>query len=329
MPKVFLHIGMNKAGSSAIQSYFHSNRLRLKARDLLWPSTGLGAPGNGEGCHYDLSGKLGFGAKADIGSDDDLRDLRNQLDAEIDSANPETVVMSSEFFVLNRDASLVRRFFEDLNPYIVVFLRRHDKWWASLYAQAIKTTPNPPWNRSFKGFYEFQKKTRRQYVEFAPFIRVWADIFGQDRVLVCPYEEDQNSPDLVLQFLEAIGRPELGETIKPSKNRVNEKLTSHSLSLIDAVQRSSVDEPMKDLIISQIVKADDQNGKSLPLVPPFMDRELVEENLEDYRWIAQTFLNRPDGQLFHAPPPELTEKPSNITLPQPRYIEFFANHFRP
>lgn len=331
MPTLYLHIGMNKAGSSAIQSYFHSNRKRLEARGLLWPETGLGGRDRGAGCHFALSDSLGFGPSTRTGmNENDLLEMRDQLIAEIEASAPKSVVMSSEFFVLNRDMSRVRRFFEGFDVKVVLFLRRHDHWWASLFAQAIKTTSNPPWNRSFKGFYDFQTTKKRQHLCFGPFVQLWAGAFGQENVLVCPYEDEQLKPDLLRHFLALVGRPEVGDAVPPSGQRINEALSPRSLSLIDLIQRANIDQTTKNSIVEQVIKEDKLDRGATSIVPPKMRHQLIEENLNDYEYIAREFLNRPDAQLFYELyPPEVEANSNSVMLPAPRPVEFFAGHFRP
>lgn len=328
MPKIYLHIGMNKTGSSVIQSYFHSNRTRLESMGVLWPMTGLGSENSGAGYHYSLSAALGFGPRRDAAfSPEELQDLRRRLDGEIAKSEPETVIMSSEFFVLNRSMDLVRRFFDGIDLNIIVYLRRHDVWWRSLYMQAVKTTARPPWNRSFKGYYEFQNKKRNQHLNFAPFLKIWADAFGHDRIHVRPFEEGQNNPDLVSHFLGVVGRPDVIDNIPPPKIRINEALAPRSLSLIDMVQRSDIDQTLKNCII-RIIATEDRGDDGTELVPIVMQRQLVEENINEYEWVARGFLNRPDGQLFYAPLPAKAEGSDDITLPPPKIVEFFARHFQ-
>ncbi|WP_430450444.1 hypothetical protein [Rhodophyticola sp.] len=216
MAKVFLHIGMNKTGSSAIQSYLHHNRQALKEAGLLWPETGLDMGGPGEGYHYRLSTALGFGAgPREAGDANERRALRKALEAEIAASEARTVVISSEYFVLRRKPDMLAEFFDGLDASVVVYLRRHDAWWPSLFAQAIKTTPKPPWRRSFESYHAFHAQRQSQYFEFGPLLDDMAAIFGRDRIIVCPYEAGQNQPNLVAHFLNRIGVPDLADLVPP------------------------------------------------------------------------------------------------------------------
>ena len=329
MTKFYLHIGMNKTGSSAIQSYFHNNCKRLSELGILWPQTGLGSTTAGHGYHYALSEALGFHPKPQNDLDKDyLDELRRACRDEVARFSPRTVIFSSEFFVLRRNIAPVKSFFDGLDTKIIVHLRRHDKWWPSLYAQAIKTTPFPPWGRSFSSYYEMQNKKNVQHLKFGTILRAWSEHFGKENIIVCPYEDEQNKPDLVQHMLGRIGESEIGKNIKPSRERVNKSLSPRALSLLDLIQRAKIDTAQKEIIIQTVIR-EDKEDSSASIVPSQVRRQLVEENTEDYAWIAREFLDRPDEQLFYAPLPQPHDQSrENTMLPSPRAIDFFSRHFK-
>lgn len=327
MAKVFLHIGMNKTGSSAIQSYLHHNRQVLKNAGLLWPETGRDTNDPGAGYHYRLSTALGFGVgRNEAGDADERRALRMALDAEIAASNARTVVISSEYFVLRRNPAMLAEFFDGLDTSVVVYLRRHDAWWPSLFAQAIKTTVNPPWRRSFDSYHAFHAKRQEQYFEFGPLLDDMAAIFGRDRIIACPYETGQNQPNLVAHFLDRIGVPHLADLVPPAAERVNVALSPRSLSLIDLVQRAQIEPKIRESIIRTIMD-EDEGGAERALVPAPLRRRLATGQTEDYARIARDYLGRPDGVLFQDPLPEGDDGDEVGTLPFPRPVEFFAAHF--
>lgn len=62
---IYLHVGANKTGSSAIQNFCNSNRDSLLSSGLLYPVTGCVGD-----AHYGISSILGFahGINSDAGS---------------------------------------------------------------------------------------------------------------------------------------------------------------------------------------------------------------------------------------------------------------------
>ena len=55
-PIIYLHIGMNKTGSTSIQDYFFNNKDDFNIEGFCYPSAGL----NSKGIHYGLSDAFGF-----------------------------------------------------------------------------------------------------------------------------------------------------------------------------------------------------------------------------------------------------------------------------
>lgn len=322
MVKVFLHIGMNKTGSTAIQKFFGKNQDALKQRGLLWPDLGFGG-----GPHYGLSDALGFGARKSLVDDgENISALRTALDREIEEANPQTLVMSSEKFVKQRDHLPVFRFFKGLDVRVIVYLRRHDEWWPSLYAQAVKTVSNPPWNRSFQSFFDHQSRRKTQYFVFGELLNDLAAVFGHDRIIVCPYEDAQNQPNLIGHFLHQVERPDLVQLSEEDEQRVNVALSPRTLSLIDWTQRAKIDQETKGVIIRTILN-EDKAETSPPLVPAALRRQLALEQAEDYKQIARDYLGRDNGVLFKAPLPEDDGRKGNGGLPNVNPVDFFASYF--
>ena len=109
-PVIYLHIGMNKTGTTAIQRHFEKHRQFYKTHALLYPETA-----NTAGAHYALSSSLGFWH---AGSPEDwlmkLDDIKNGLLDEIADADIRSVIFSSEDFVINEPGEEVKQFFLEL-----------------------------------------------------------------------------------------------------------------------------------------------------------------------------------------------------------------------
>ena len=128
---MIIHIGMNKTGSTAIQSFFIENyKLRVvpdcfspKPDETVMRSTCFSPmrsdfnsiPGK------DRPGRSIWKSYAD-------------LDAETADAGPHTVLISSEDFSRCRPLDATADFFAGYAPKILIYLRRHDHWMASRYS---------------------------------------------------------------------------------------------------------------------------------------------------------------------------------------------------
>lgn len=305
--KLVLHIGMNKTGSSALQRYFAGNRAELARRGLLYPRAGCGE-GAGGRQHFALAGSLGFAPTPGAVDDGDVARIRRLIDEEIAACRPHTVVLSSEVFVRRGSVERVRRFTDGFDVRVLVYLRRHDHWWSSLYSQSVKMVVDPPWEPNFRSYHAHTLRRGRLHVDYAAFLRQWGEVFGNENLIVRPYERAQIG-DVAVDAMERIGHADLLAQVKPGEVRVNPSLSPVQVAVIDALQRTAMPRRRRRELIEAVAEAKCA-GDAGSLVPRSMRRQLVEENRGSYAEIARTYLGRSDGTLFYEPDPEPGEDDS-------------------
>ena len=307
--KIFIHIGMNKTGSSAIQRDFFLNRHLLEENGLLYPT--FGAAG---AAHYELSNFLGFSQKPNekLGSDE-FEIKRNKFDTEFSASGCQSAVFSSENFVLRGQPEDVAKFFHDHKVYIVVYLRRHDNWWVSAYNQALKMVVNPPWGPGIENYLYFHKGKKSQVFNHRCLVDRWADVFGKENLIVRPHEKGQNLPNITTDFLNAIGHREISEKLSISKKRLNVSLPYVSMELLDIFQRLDVSDSQRSLLFQYALSLP-QDESRVEILSPEKRLEIINENMDDYKFIAREFLGRHDGTLFYE---ELPRAESEWVKPRP------------
>lgn len=293
-PTIFLHVGYNKTGTTAIQRYFSDNREQLKKYGLLYPVTASGG-----GAHHKLSTALGFSLKNGGNKVDykQLQDLYSNFQAELAQSSPDTILFSSENFSRNRPIAPIREFFKGYDVKIVVFVRRHDYWWASVYGQAVKMVANPPWDKGIENFIEFERSRSIVLNKFAEQVDRWADVFGQENVIVRPYEDAQNQPNIATDMLRTLDYHCIDDVIPADLKLVNRSLPPALLDVIDTYQRESMDGSVRNRLISHAISLA-VNKEVEFIMHPVRRRELIEENDADYEYLARHYLARPDGRLF-------------------------------
>ena len=314
MPDIFLHIGIPKTGTTAIQRFFSQRRLILKSAGILYPVT-MGRCG----AHYELSSVFGFGPK----TGQNLSKKKNILIREIRHSGCEKVIFSSENFVLPGDIEGLNRFFQAFDTKIVVYLRRHDKWWPSAYQQSVRMVAKPKWKRSFEEFIKFQKKHGARYWDYRRLLDRWASVFGKDNIIVRPFEFRQIGSNVIGDILKIIGASHLCKNLDcdAAKLQVNESISALSLLLIEEFQRANIPKSIRTKLIAHALQVKSSKGLDA-ICPPSILKQQIEENLEDYKYIARHYFGRRDGRLFYEDIPALEDSKSDeILLTRERLLE--------
>lgn len=322
-PTLFLHIGMNKTGTSAIQRYCSEHRKWLQTQGVLYPYAGCKGH-----AHFGLSSALGFDHTTQTPQADVLEKLADQLRSEMARAGTHICIMSSENFVMPRAIDPVRAFFQDFDCRIVLYLRRHDHWWASAYAQAVKMKTRPPWEPGIRSFMRYNDSRHPEKADYLALLKRWADAFGIDHMLVRPYESAQNPGGITADFFQSIGEPIIAEQAAQDNRQVNESLHPTALFIIDLLQRAELPEATRTQLI-QMVKDDRWERNTFHLMPPPLRSRLIQSHAAEYSEIAKTFMQRPGGMLFTEPAPDPNEPwerpapPSHLELVT-RFGQYFA-----
>ncbi len=129
--RIFLHTGVWKTGSTAIQTFLAKNADRLREHRVLIPEYASNMQN-----YNHLFERLVARDEAGVQS------VAESIQRDVSAANPETLVISSEHFwhappdVLERLAAMLRQFSDDVR--VIAYIRPQDDMWASLYAQQAK-----------------------------------------------------------------------------------------------------------------------------------------------------------------------------------------------
>lgn len=167
-PRVYIHIGTHKTGSTAIQQAFSKGAAGLV--------------------------RLGF--REDIArspwTQSDADRLAAHLRAQILPSRPVNYLLSTERFCgeplqgyaqAGDIARRVRDITRDFDPVIVVFLRRQDDFIESLYTQMI----HQGGSQTFAGFME---TIRPEIMDWHRLLEAYAAVFGRENIVVRRYHAD-------------------------------------------------------------------------------------------------------------------------------------------
>lgn len=225
MTTIYLHIGTPKTGTTTLQKFLCDNREKLLEKEYLYPLSGMISTQNITGLysHHGL-------AKACVNMYDPkspaVKDSRSEwkkswedLKKEIKMIKPQNVIISSEFFTgikefYNPDMiSLTRKILEEYETKIVIYVRKQDYFFRSLYSEYAKSPlPNKVSNHLYENSSNKNIMRMREFIEqlkyqanYYSILELWKNSFGIKNIIVRPFEKEQmKNGSIVDDFLDII-----------------------------------------------------------------------------------------------------------------------------
>ncbi len=217
MPKLLLHIGTHKTGTTSIQRFCAANRNALRDHGLWYPPADVGKFPK-HYAHHRVAHSIAL-RDPDFGPDDASHffdRVRRQL------GNDETAVISAEPMyrhlladgepargLLKLSAEETERQFRnyaaatqeaigDFDVTVLVMLRRQDLFLESLYAEQVLSTG---YNRTIERF----AVERRALLDYAARLTGWAEVFGASNLSVKVFERSKLTVPIERTFIEWAG----------------------------------------------------------------------------------------------------------------------------
>lgn len=215
MQRLWLHIGMQKTGTSAAQSWLTANEAALRDRGLMYlrPKKGLPA-----------SGAL---VNALTANPPEAKRMIAGLRARVDEAGPgiTDILISSEDFSIRppRIARPLLEAFAGCDIRILVWLRRQDLFAEALTKQWIKWNGNQAQNAD-----TLMRDVVGPLLDYDRLLEDWAATFPKAALLPHIYAEDLPDaprPDSIAALLGAMGAPHL---IPPESQAIRANVSPHA-----------------------------------------------------------------------------------------------------
>lgn len=183
----FVHIGVNKTGSSSLQRYLYDNREELiKETGLIYPTFGLDYS-----AHHNISRLIKGASPKQFGYS---QDWKEDLTEEIKGA--EGCIFSSEDFASILNPEPLSEICSVGNTKIIIYVREHVRHAVSWYQQAVQGR-----NVSMS-LNEFIRHYRISYCDI---IDRWSTVFGEENVLIRLYDRSHlKDADIISDFLSVL-----------------------------------------------------------------------------------------------------------------------------
>ncbi|MGI9395478.1 MAG: glycosyltransferase, partial [Boseongicola sp.] len=303
------------------QNLMESNRPELLRSGVWYPEVGLYWQGPRP---EKQAGHSRFNDAA-VGGGSDLR-RHLQAGARILGDRLHTIILSSEAFFLHEKSHRIPGYLSDFDCEAVIYLRRQDEWANSQYCELVAGgavdrvwVPIGDWLRHDEV---------RAWMDYRYTLDRFANALPKEKITVRVFDPlEMKSGDLVEDFADAAGVPELLDLERPEKSHSNVAIFNSAqiekLRTLNACSfkgrdgyREFIDEVGRGITAWQRSHGHQQ-------VPPMMltkedRRKLLEDNRAANEEIARNWLGKQDGHLFN------TEMTGDYAMPPPLHSEEIA-----
>jgi len=278
-PVVYLHIGMAKTGTTAIQRFLYENHsVLLEKQGCLYPDHSLGWYQHVPLVKAIVMPVFPQAIFNKAIPDIEVGDWLDGLTRQYDSINCHKIIVSSEFLwaspamqthlqyhgdteenfaLIEEVIAKVKETFSSYSEVkIVVYLRRQDTWLESFFNQQIKAGAVIPSEEAVLKV--------KNYLLYAKNLKIWGKYFGSDNVIVKFYEQ---VPDIVQHFCETAGLviADLNTRRSDDSEVVNPSLSPRAIKIMRTAIEKELD---KDLLERMRVVFTHTSSATIPGIRP-------------------------------------------------------------
>lgn len=239
MAELVLHIGTKKTGTTFLQRYLQVNRPMLKRAGWTYPDF------LGDANHMALA--LPFEER--ITKDHQTRSMLDgrgraraaeRLGAQLSKRvrpGQRWIITSEQFSSrlqspaqVQAAAGFLRKYFDEIT--VVVFFRRQEFVFPSIYSQRVKAGGHQRWSWRFC-------ERRLPELDYDAMYRRWSDCVGAANIVALPYFEadKRNAGQLLAAFGSASGIEFGPDAVMPTESRANRSLSAEGIAFLRAINR--------------------------------------------------------------------------------------------
>jgi len=281
MKNLYLHIGMHKTGTTAIQNFLYLNKELLINKNLNYYSE---VP-----IDYNFANALKD--KRDI-------DYIKKRIRKLKEIKEDNVLLSCEVFI---EADHIPEFFHEIlvsegiykvyNVKIIIYIRRQDHWLESSYLQISKDLRWEPLS-----FIDYIKRSGLD--NYLNRISIWEKVFGHENIILKVYENQQFKGTLFDDFLNLFNIELTDDFLAPPSHSSNIGIDIVLAYILNTSKNLFTTQKQMFAFIERISteKSDFNHKKLFDLI----ERKAILSKYENFNSnIANKFLNRNDNTLFY------------------------------
>lgn len=311
--KIFIHMGMYHTGTTSMQNVLAKNPAELKDAGIYFY---LAMP-----LTYTLHNECN--KKVFLYDNRAAEDIVSDLIEKAENYGANTLVLSHEGISYNpyyrnmthnlgntnleckSIAHYIRKrlynLFKEFDVKIVFYPRRQDHWVVSNYCNAIYKN----------NLYSITKETIQNVADpclaYATLMDAWANFFGEDSIIIRPYEKKQLPYGTLYDFCKNILNCRVPKNYENYKANITPG--KDTIYLLQKLNQLITDENINNLIINEI-----KGKRDSYFLMDYLERlSILQSYFDENRRCAQKYLKRQDGILFYEEWPN-AEKYPDINL---------------
>ncbi|MDJ0507650.1 MAG: hypothetical protein QNJ64_00105 [Crocosphaera sp.] len=323
MTTIYIHIGTHKTATTSLQKFLTINREKLYKKGFLYPLSGSRKKiqekkiNNGIIDHHNLVFDLlkehneNYRQKYNQRSGD-----WNSLLEEIAAFSGRNVILSSEFLatcLTYNDASKIGKIKQYLKNYdvkIIVYLRRQDAYFLSIYSQAVKAAFE--WD-NIKNF--IHRRKQLGWGDYYKLLEPWKNVFGAENIIVRPFEKSQLIQGIYYDFLKCIQLNSVYEELEIPQD-VNVSPNAKQIQVICLLNKlarelfKKTPQECQKIYLHRLLNPSQKSSKIVSSIPNFILQDqlisakekiqLMQAFEDSNRRVAEEYLKRENGQLFES-----------------------------
>ena len=299
--ELYLHIGMPKTGTTALQNFFYINQAILKSCGITYPLNDVWYM-----AHHHLGWSLEEKSRkinqpVGLKSADEEWSLVLKSDAVL-NCNDRILVSAETLARCGQESLLrIREYTSDYDVKIVLYLRRQDRMMSSLVNQMTKYFSHT-WTDETDAF----SFSHRNYTTL---LGSWAAVFGKENLIVRPYEKGQFYGGAIFSdFLHHVFGLELTDAFQLPETDYNPRLHRVALEYKRLLNFLELPIEQKRATVEPLVQFSRQlaaEGRDdFDVFPPSQRLAIVQQHAASNAQVAREYLGRADGKLFYDPLPD-------------------------
>lgn len=305
---IFLHIGLEKTGTTTLQEVLWHNRKELEKHGIILPyflgknHMQLALLSAGRRVTVDLQNHLKLTNEKKY--DNFISGFPSEFEKNISRSVKEASAVKSLILTNEHLSSRVKNVEEAailkklLSPFgdtirIIIYLRRQDSYLVSLYSEFVKSGGR-------KSFQEWLASFNYINLNWNEVTEVWSTVFGKENITIRPFEKKElKNDDLVADFMDTIGEQyALIRNFREGKS--NESLGVARLESLRNMNRflPAPSGRFRTLIRRLVIFLLRFKGGNKMSISPEIKREILNRYEAGNREVAESYLRR--ERLFDA-----------------------------